>query len=114
MKKLLLLSTLLLSTGAWAECSTQANILAVQKCLNNEVKTLKLKLDNTLKNASNQTEAKVELNKSQQLWLKYKEVQCGDFTLADAGASPGQISYDLACQATLYKQRIEFLDTIFR
>lgn len=112
MKKLLLISALLFSGGAWAECSTQKNSIDVQKCLNTEVKNLRLKLDNTLKNASNQTDAKNELKKSQELWLEYKDVQCGDFTLADAGANSGQISYDLACQATLYKQRIDFLNTI--
>lgn len=113
MKKILLLTTLLISGGAWADCSTTKTSLESQKCLNNEVKSLRLQLDRIYLNAQEQTQAKSELKKSQDLWVKYKEMQCGDFVIADTQGSPATVEYDLACQSTLYQQRIDFLKSIF-
>jgi len=112
MKKILFLA-LLVSSGAWADCSLVKTSLDNQKCLNNEVKSLRLQLDKIYQNAQQQTAAKTELKKSQDLWVKYKEVQCGDFVVADAQGSPATVEYDLVCQSTLYKQRIDFLKSIF-
>lgn len=114
MKKLLLLAiTSTFSVGVWADCSTARTSLESQKCLNNEVKSLRLQLDKVYLNAQEQTQAKSELKKSQDLWVKYKEVQCGDFVVADTQGSPATVEYDLTCQSTLYKQRIDFLKNIF-
>lgn len=113
MKKLLLLSVLLVSGGAWADdCSNKTSIES-QKCLNNEVKKLRIQLDKVYLNAQNQTQAKSELQKSQELWSKYKEFQCGDFVVADTQGSPATVAYDLTCQAMLYQQRINFLKNMF-
>ncbi|WOE32181.1 MULTISPECIES: lysozyme inhibitor LprI family protein [unclassified Acinetobacter] len=115
MKKLLLITiTLMLSGGAWAmDCSNMKTSIESQKCLNNEVKSLRLQLDKIYQSAQNQTQAKAELKKSQELWTKYKEVQCGDFVVADTQGSPATVEYDLTCQSILYKQRIDFLKSIF-
>lgn len=114
MKKLLLLSIAsTFSIGVWADCSSSKTSLESQKCLNNEVKSLRLQLDKVYKNAQEQTQAKTELKKSQDLWVKYKETQCGDFVVADTQGSPATVEYDLTCQSTLYQQRIAFLKSIF-
>ena len=114
MKKLLLLAIAsTLSFGVWADCSSEKTSLESQKCLNGEVRSLRLQLDKVYKNAQEQTTAKTELKKSQDLWLRYKEVQCGDFIVADAQGSPATVEYDLTCQSTLYQQRIDFLKSIF-
>jgi len=114
MKKLLLLAIAsTFSVGAWADCSTVKNSLESQKCLNHEVKSLRLQLDKVYQNAQEQTRAKTELKKSQDLWVKYKEMQCGDFVIADTQGSPATVEYDLTCQSTLYQQRIDFLKSIF-
>lgn len=114
MKKLLLLAIAsTFSAGVWADCSTTKTSFESQKCLNNEVKSLRLQLDKIYKSAQEQTQAKNELKKSQDLWVKYKEMQCGDFTVAETQGSPATVVYDLSCQSTLYKQRIDFLESIF-
>lgn len=114
MKKILLLAVAsTLSVGVWADCSTAKTSLESQKCLNNEVKTLRLQLEKVYKNAQEQTQAKSEIKQSQDLWVKYKEMQCGDFVVADTLGSPATAEYDLTCQSTLYKQRIAFLKGFF-
>lgn len=114
MKKLLLIAaTSIFSIGAWANCSEAKTSLESQKCLNNEVRSLRLQLNKVYKNAQEQTTAKTELKKSQDLWLRYKEAQCGDFIVADTQGSPATVEYDLTCQSTLYQQRIDFLKSIF-
>ena len=112
MKKLLIF-VVLISGGAWADCSTAKTSFESQKCLNSEVKSLRLQLDKVYQNAQNQTQAKSELKQSQDLWVRYKEMQCGDFVVADTQGSPATVEYDLTCQSTLYKQRIAFLKSIF-
>ncbi len=114
MKKLLLLAIVsTLSAGVWADCSTAKTSLESQKCLNNEVRSLRLQLEKVYQNAQEQTQAKSELKQSQDLWVRYKEMQCGDFVVADTQGSPATVEYDLTCQSTLYKQRIAFLKSIF-
>lgn len=108
MKKLLLL-TLLVSSGAWADCENPSNSHEIQQCLSSEVIALKKELNTSYAKLYKQTEAKQELNNAQKAWLKYKELQCGDFTVADAGYGSGQIAYDLACQAELIEQRISYI-----
>ncbi|WP_228253325.1 lysozyme inhibitor LprI family protein [Acinetobacter calcoaceticus] len=82
--------------------------------LDKEIKSLKSELNSIYKKAYTQTEAKQELDSSQKAWLKYKELQCGDFVVADTQGSPATVSYDLTCQSILYKQRIAFLKEMFR
>ena len=53
-----------------------------------------------------------ELDNAQKSWLTYKEKQCGDFTLAEAGSSSGQAIFDLSCQSNLLKSRINYLKSI--
>ena len=114
MKKLLLLTIAsTFSAGVWADCSTAKTSFESQKCLNSEVKSRRLQLDKVYQNAQNQTQAKSELRKSQDLLVKYKEMQCGDFVVADTQGSPATVEYDLTCQSTLYQQRIDFLKSIF-
>lgn len=114
MRKLLLLAIgSTISVGVWADCSTAKTSLESQKCLSNEVKSLRLQLEKVYINAQEQTQAKSELRQSQDLWIKYKEMQCGDFVVADTQGSPATVEYDLTCQSTLYKQRIAFLKSIF-
>ncbi|WP_151964805.1 lysozyme inhibitor LprI family protein [Acinetobacter soli] len=108
MKKLILL-TALLSTGAWADCNNPQNAFEGQKCLSNEVTSLKKELNKTYMKAYATTEAKKELDSSQKKWLAYKESQCGDFVVADTQGSPATVSTDLYCQTILIKQRISFL-----
>lgn len=114
MKKLLLLAIAsTFSAGVWADCSSAKTSLDSQKCLSNEVKNLRLELNKVYTNAHNQTEAKLELKKAQELWVLYKEAQCGEFVVADTQGSPATIEYDLTCQSDLYKQRTSFLKSIF-
>ncbi len=114
MKKLLLLATsLTLSAGVWAGCDNPKTSHEIQKCLNLEVGQLKHELNDVLKAASESTNAQKELKAAQTKWLAYKESQCGDFVVADAQGSPATIAVDLACQADLYKERINFLKGYF-
>lgn len=114
MKKLILLSSLLtLSISSWAQdCSNLSTSPQIQKCLTNEIVSLKKQLNSVYNALNAQTDAKLELDKAQKAWLNYKEVQCGEFTVADAGPSNGQIIYDLDCQTQLYKSRISYLKSI--
>jgi len=113
MKKLLLLAIAsTLSFSAWADCDDVQSTYEAQKCYSNEVSTLKNQLNKTYAKLYSQTEAKSALDDAQKAWLNYKEKQCGDFTYADAGASDGQIVYDLSCQVDLYKSRINYLREI--
>ena len=113
MKKLVLLPLLMVSSEIFADCSTAKTSPEIQKCLNSEVRSLRLQLDKVYQNTQQKTQAKLELQKSQDLWVKYKEMQCGDFVVADSQGSPATIEYDLACQSILYKQRIDLLKSIF-
>lgn len=110
MKKLFLFSiTSFLSVISWADCNDPKSSNDIQQCLSSEITLLKKDLNTTYAKLYKQTEAKQELDNAQKAWLKYKDLQCGDFTLADAGYSSGQVAYDLACQADLTEQRINFL-----
>ncbi|MDQ9023174.1 lysozyme inhibitor LprI family protein [Acinetobacter sichuanensis] len=114
MKKMLLLIFIsIFSSEILADCSIAKTSPEIQKCLNNEVRSLRSQLDKVYQNIQQQTQAKLELQKSQDLWVKYKEMQCGDFVVADSQGSPATIEYDLACQSILYKQRIDLLKSIF-
>ena len=54
MKKLLLLTIAsTFSAGVWADCSTAKTSFESQKCLNSEVKSLRLQLDKVYQNAQN-------------------------------------------------------------
>ncbi|MEN8381371.1 lysozyme inhibitor LprI family protein [Acinetobacter radioresistens] len=108
MKKIFLL-TILISGGAWADCTNPQNSFEGQKCLSNEVTSLKKDLNSIYSKAYTSTEAKKELDASQKKWLAFKEAQCGDFVVADTQGSPATISTDLYCQTILIKQRIDFL-----
>ncbi|MGM1003058.1 lysozyme inhibitor LprI family protein [Acinetobacter haemolyticus] len=57
--------------------------------------------------------SKQELAASQESWLKFKELQCGDFVVADTQGSPATGIYDLTCQSILYKHRIAFFKEMF-
>jgi len=107
MKKLLLIVALALCS------STFAGSFEDMQLLDKEIKSLKSKLNTVYKKAYSQTEAKIELDASQKSWLKFKELQCGDFVVADTQGSPATVSYDLTCQSILYKQRIAFLEEMF-
>ncbi|MDY6469120.1 lysozyme inhibitor LprI family protein [Acinetobacter faecalis] len=109
MKKLLLISALLFSGGVWADCNNPKTSHEIQKCLSDELTALKKELNVVYGDLYKQTQAKRELDSAQKAWLKYKDLQCGDFTIADSGYGSGQIAYDLACQADLTEQRISFL-----
>ncbi|MHA3079326.1 lysozyme inhibitor LprI family protein [Acinetobacter sp. ANC 5502] len=110
MKKLLLLAiTSTLSFGAWANCDNSKTSFEVQKCLSNQVKTLKSELNKTYMQAYKNTQAQAELDAAQKKWLAFKESQCGDFVVADTMGSPATVDYDLTCQSILIKQRISFL-----
>ncbi len=114
MRKILLISTsLFFSISAYADCSNTKTSFEAQKCLNQEVKTLKTQLNATYKKAYETTSAKEELNNAQKQWLSFKEKQCGDFVVADTQGSPATVEYDLTCQSILYKQRIAFLKELF-
>ncbi|HGH3561182.1 TPA: lysozyme inhibitor LprI family protein [Acinetobacter baumannii] len=109
MKKILLIATSLLSVTTFAG-SVDSGLQKLDK----EIKGLKSELNTQYKKAYSQTEAKQELDNSQKAWLKYKELQCGDFVVADTEGSPATVEYDLTCQSILYKQRIAFLKEMFR
>ncbi len=108
MKRLLFIPILALCSLAFA-----GNADSDLQKLDKEIKNLKTELNTVYKEASSQTEAKQELAASQESWLKFKELQCGDFVVADAQGSSATISYDLTCQSILYKQRIDFLKEMF-
>lgn len=110
MKKLLIATiALTFSVGVFADCNDPKNSHEIQQCLSSEITSLKKDLNATYAKLYKQTDAKQELDNAQKAWLKYKDLQCGDFTVADAGYSSGQVAYDLACQAELIEQRISFL-----
>ncbi|EPF6052311.1 lysozyme inhibitor LprI family protein [Acinetobacter baumannii] len=108
MKKILLLTAISLSTSAFA-----GNLHTDLQKLDKEIKRLKNELNAVYNKAYAQTEAKHELDSSQKAWLKYKELQCGDFVVADTQGSPATVSYDLTCQSILYKQRIALIKEMF-
>lgn len=107
MKKILLLSILV--TGS----SSFAGSFEDMQRLDKEIKNLKNELNLVYKQAYSQTEAKQELEAAQKSWLKFKELQCGNFVVADTQGSPATVSYDLTCQSILYKQRITFFKEMF-
>ncbi|OTG82314.1 lysozyme inhibitor LprI family protein [Acinetobacter sp. ANC 4648] len=108
MKKLLLLS-LFFSGGAWAGCENPKTSHEIQQCLSTQITLLKKELNTAYGKLYKQTQAKKELDSAQKAWLKYKDLQCGDFIIADAGYGSGQATYDLACQAELIEQRTSFI-----
>lgn len=115
MKRLVLITlTTIFSVSAFADCSKTKTAFEAQKCLNQEVKTLKTQLNATYKKVYETTSAKEELDNAQKQWLAFKEKQCGDFVVADTQGSPATVEYDLTCQSILYKQRIAFLKEMFR
>ena len=110
MKKLLLLTiSSTLSFSVFAQCDNLNNAFDTQKCLSNQVKSLKKELNKTYMQAYKNTQAKAELDVAQKKWLAFKESQCGDFVVADTMGSPATVDYDLTCQSILIKQRISFL-----
>ena len=112
MKKLLLLAIAsTFSVGAWAGCDS-APAHSAEVCYDKEVTALKKQLNQVYARLYKQTNAKKELEDAQKSWLTYKEKQCGDFTLAEAGSSSGQSIFDLSCQSSLLKSRINYLKTI--
>ncbi|MEB3755025.1 lysozyme inhibitor LprI family protein [Acinetobacter sp. MD2(2019)] len=112
MKKLLLLATAICSVNVWADCASLTTTDEVGFCYSKQVSSLKKQLNQTYMQVYKQTEAKKELDDAQKAWLNYKEKQCGNFTVADAGMNSGQVVYDLACQSDLIKYRIKFLKTL--
>ncbi|EMY0607613.1 DUF1311 domain-containing protein [Acinetobacter baumannii] len=102
------------SISAFADCSNTKTAFEAQKCLNQEVKTLKTQLNAIYKKAYEATSAKEELDSAQKQWLAFKEKQCGDFVVAETQGSPATVEYDLTCQSILYKQRIVFLKEMFK
>ncbi|EML1064495.1 DUF1311 domain-containing protein [Acinetobacter nosocomialis] len=115
MKRLVLITlTTIFSVSAFADCSKTKTAYEAQKCLNQEVKTLKTQLNATYKKAYETTSAKQELDNAQKQWLNFKEKQCGDFVVAETQGSPASVEYDLTCQSILYKQRIAFLKEMFK
>ncbi|HGH1346327.1 lysozyme inhibitor LprI family protein [Acinetobacter baumannii] len=111
---LLIILSSFFSISAFADCTNTKTAFEAQKCLNQEVKTLKTQLNATYKKAYEATSAKEELDSAQKQWLAFKEKQCGDFVVADTQGSPATVEYDLTCQSILYKQRIVFLKEIFK
>lgn len=107
MKKILLLSLLVTCSSAYA-----GSFEDMQK-LDKEIKSLKIQLNQVYKKAYSQTDAKQELEAAQKSWLAFKELQCGDFVVADTQGSPATGIYDLSCQSLLYKQRIAFFKEMF-
>lgn len=99
----------MISGGVWADCENPQTSHEIQGCLSDELSKLNKELNLSFQKLYTQTQAKNELRKAQKAWQNYKDIQCGEFTLADAGISSGQIAYDLACQADLTEQRIEYL-----
>ncbi|MBP1470624.1 lysozyme inhibitor LprI family protein [Acinetobacter nosocomialis] len=115
MKRLVLITlSTIFSVSAFADCSKTKTAFEAQKCLNQEVKTLKTQLNTTYKKAYETTSAQEELDNAQKQWLAFKEKQCGDFVVAETQGSPATVEYDLTCQSILYKQRIAFLKEMFR
>lgn len=112
MKKLLLLSTLLFSGGVWAGCDKPTSFAEEIGCLTTEVNALKKQLNKTYAKLYAQVGAKQELENAQKAWLRYRDLQCGDFTLAEAGANSSQMAFDAACQISLLKSRINYLSEI--
>ena len=115
MKKLLLLAIAsTFSIGAWADDCDNTPAHSANACYEKEITTLKKQLNQVYASLYKQTNAKKELEDAQKSWLTYKEKQCGDFTLAEAGASSGQVIFDLSCQSNLLKSRINYLKSIIR
>lgn len=120
MKKFIFIFTLLASDQVFAtdadtdlvDCENPQVSYEIQMCLSENVTDLKAELNKVYKKLYAQTEAKKELNAAQKAWLKYRDLQCGDFTFADAGAGSGQISYDLDCQSQLLTHRIDYLKSL--
>ena len=113
MKKLLLLTaSLVFSVGAWADCGDPASFAEEIGCLTTEASALKKQLNKTYAKLYAQVEAKQELENAQKAWLRYRDLQCGDFTLAEAGANSSQMAFDAACQISLLKSRIDYLSKI--
>lgn len=107
MKKILLVGLLVTCSSAFA-----GSFEDMQK-LDKEIKSLKIQLNQVYKKAYSQTEAKQELETAQKSWLAFKELQCGDFVVADTQGSPATVTYDLTCQSILYRQRIDFFKEMF-
>jgi len=115
MKKILLFTAIsFFSVGVMADCNNPKTSHDIQQCLSSEITQLKKDLNTTYAKLYKQTDAKQELDNSQKAWLKYKELQCGDFVVAETQGSPATVEYDLTCQSILYKQRIAFLKEMFR
>ena len=114
MKKSLLILTLVMSSEIYAAqiCAKSANSFEATECLDKEVKRLRTELNTIYKKVYTQTEAKKELDTAQKSWFNYKDQQCGDFVSVDSGYSPSTMIFNLDCQVTLLKQRIEFLKSL--
>lgn len=77
MKKLLLL-TILISGGAWADCSNIDSSTDKRECYQQKLKLADQKLLSTYQDSLRITssESKQQLIKAQRLWVQYKEADC--------------------------------------
>lgn len=116
MKKLIFIFTTLMSSQVFAtdvaDCDNPQNSYEIQKCMSKNFTDLKTELNKIYKKLYAQTEAKKELDAAQKAWLKYRELQCGDFIAVDTDYSPASAAFELDCQSTLNLQRIDFLKTL--
>lgn len=112
MKTYILPVLLLLASPAFADCENSKNSFEIQKCMSENVRSLKAELNKAYKKIYEQTEAKPELEASQKAWLNYRELQCGNFVAVDSGHSPAAAAFDLECQSILIQQRIDYLKTL--
>ncbi|WP_333666295.1 lysozyme inhibitor LprI family protein [Acinetobacter guillouiae] len=77
MKKLLLL-TMLISGGAWADCSNIDSSTDKRECLQKKLDIVDKQLLTTYQESLKKTspESKQQLVKAQRLWVQFKEADC--------------------------------------
>lgn len=113
--KMVLLSTILLSSFSYAKCNYENQIVAY-KCLQSELKTGKTKMNQLYQQIYAQYDDKNKqlLEKSQKAWLNYRDIQCnqllGSLTYGALGMSAGFAAID--CELNSIQFRLKELKSL--
>ncbi len=117
MKNQFLIITLcLISTASFAECSIQHDQMKAFKCMEQQLKTDKTKMNKLYQQVYNQYDEKNKalLEKSQKAWLNYRNAQCDELmsslTYGALGLASGFANLD--CQMSSTEFRLKELKSL--
>lgn len=102
-----LLILILFSLGVRAEilCHEDGSTMEMRRCFMNKLIIEEQKMDRALKKALKSSDwVAIEINQSQEAWIKYRDAHCGAVWVKDISGTIRFISYPI-CLVDLTKQR---------